>query len=135
MKSIHHDCKANLAKRVGIFPLDLFQQRVRRLIGSNHESLTGSNVQDSSLHNHHTMRDNSWRIYAFIDQWKENRCSWNWWYLFRAFLMIGCPVACTSNCFFMRTEIYISLKFNQLLHIWTGWACSFVAPEFIIFTE
>ena len=67
-----------------------------------------------------TMADLS---YAFIDQWRENRCSWSWSHLFRAFLMLGCPVACPSNCFFMRATIYIINK----------WACSFVTPEFIVF--
>ena len=122
MKSTHHDCKAIFAEHVGVFPLDLFQQRVNRLVGSNHRVLTGINVQESYLHNHYTMSDYSWSIYAFIDQWKENRCSWNWCHLCRAFLMIGFPVACASNWFFMRTAVYIISKIQPFVtHLnWIG---------------
>ena len=140
MKSTHHDYKAIFAQRVGIFPLDLFQQHVHRLIGSNHWDLTEVNDLDSSLHNYHTMLDYSWRIYAFIDYSKKNRCSWNWSHSFRAFLMIGCPVSCPTNCFFMRTAIYIINKLQpfvahlnwmslQLRHSWIYCLCRKVTFE------
>ena len=132
MKSTHHDYKVIFAERVGIFPLDLFQQPVHRLIGSNHRDLTGIHVLDSSLHNHHTMLDHSWRIYAFIGQWKENRCSWNWWHLFRAFLMIGCPVACPSNRFFMKTAIYIIKKF-QSFFVHLNWMSLYFRDSWIYY--
>ena len=88
---------------------------IHRLIGSNHHDLTGVNVLDSFLHNHHTMLAHSWRIYAFIDQWKKNRCSSKWWHLFWAFLMTGSPVACPSNCFFMRIATYIINKLQPFV--------------------
>ena len=66
MKSTHHDYKAIFVERVGIIPLDMLKELVHKLIGNNHPDLTGINALDSSLHNHHTMLDHSWEIYAFI---------------------------------------------------------------------
>ena len=50
-----------------------------------------------------------------FDQWKENRCSSSWWHLFWAFLMTGSPVACPSNCFFMRIAIYVINKLQPFV--------------------
>ena len=95
---------------------------------TNHRDLTGTNVLGSFLHNHHTMLDHRQRIYAFTNQWKDNRCSWNWWHLFRAFLMFALVTVSL-----WKPQFTSSTNFSHLLHIWNGWACSFVTPEFFAF--